>query len=115
MKSNFYYTDDFKKQFKALKKKYKSIGSDFKKLYLKIQDNKELGTDLGNGLRKIRMSITAKNKGKSGGARVITKEIIVNTEEEALFVTIYDKSDISDISVKDLKTIVKNYEDNKEE
>ena len=30
------------------------------------------GTSLGKGVRKVRMAITSKGKGKSGGARVIT-------------------------------------------
>ena len=30
------------------------------------------GTSLGKGVRKVRMAIASKGKGKSGGARVIT-------------------------------------------
>ena len=37
-----------------------------------LEQNPLLGTDLGDGLRKVRMKITSKGKGKSGGARVIT-------------------------------------------
>ena len=41
------------------------------------------------GLRKVRMSIAAKGKGKSGGARVITSE----EESEIGLLYIYDKSE----------------------
>lgn len=64
------------------------------------------GADLGMGLRKIRMKIEAKGKGKSGGARVITHNAIISVHEERItLLTIYDKSEqesISDAELMDL-------------
>lgn len=51
---------------------------------------------LGNNCFKIRMAISSKNKGKSGGARVITYVKIV--DEIVYLLSIYDKSDIDTIS-----------------
>lgn len=55
------------------------------------------------------MQITSKNQGKSGGARVITHEVLIQTEETALeirsilFASIYDKSENDSIDIAILK------------
>ena len=46
------------------------------------------------------MSISSKNKGKSGGARVITYVKFVN--EEIFLVAIYDKSQLSAIAEEEV-------------
>lgn len=72
-----------------------------------MQENPHQGADLGNGLRKVRMSITSKGKGKSGGARVITFTAIISEDDaEILLLTIYDKSEketITDAELKELR------------
>lgn len=66
-----------------------------------------MGVDLGGGLQKIRMNITSKNRGKSGGARVITYTTIIAVQEQQIvLLTIYDKSEYSSISDKELKKLV---------
>ena len=62
----------FQREAKRLAKHYSSFKEDFASLIDELEQNPQLGTDLGHGLRKVRMKITAKGKGKSGGARVIT-------------------------------------------
>ena len=42
---------------------------DLSVLQNELLENPELGISLGNNIRKIRMRICSKNKGKSGGAR----------------------------------------------
>ena len=50
------------------------------------------------------MSIKSKGKGKRGGARVITFNCLVaKNDGEITFVTIYDKSDIENISLEEIK------------
>lgn len=49
---------------------------------------------------QIRLAIASKGKGKSGGARIIT--YIAVTEETVVLLSIYDKSEQSDISDKEL-------------
>ncbi len=65
-------TDDFKRDFKKLFKKYPSLIDDVEDLKLDLEDNPTLGEPLGKDCYKVRMKIASKNQGKSGGARVIT-------------------------------------------
>ncbi|MBM6720250.1 type II toxin-antitoxin system RelE/ParE family toxin, partial [Bacteroides gallinaceum] len=67
-----------------------------------------LGTDLGGGLRKIRMAITSKGKGKSGGARVISFTVVVAVEESEInLLYIYDKAERSSISKKEIEELLR--------
>jgi mRNA-degrading endonuclease RelE of RelBE toxin-antitoxin system len=84
-------TKDFIKALKHISKKYKSILSDIASLSAKLKENPTMGTDLGQNTYKIRLSISGINKGKSGGARVITYVVVVS---ESVFLTeIYLKSE----------------------
>ena len=68
-----------------------------------ISKNPKSGTYLGNNCYKVRMAISSKGKGKSGGARVITFVKVVN--EVVYLASIYDKSEKSDISVEELNSL----------
>jgi mRNA-degrading endonuclease RelE of RelBE toxin-antitoxin system len=72
MKYEILTTDTFRRKFKALSKKYRSLVDDLASFQKALLRNPEMGDDLGHNIRKIRMAIASKNKGKSGGARVIT-------------------------------------------
>ena len=78
MKYKFFLTKEFKKDFKTLLKKYKSLAKDIKELQKEFKTNPNIGESLGDGLRKIRLNITSKRAGKSGGGRVISHELIIN-------------------------------------
>ncbi|WP_305952939.1 type II toxin-antitoxin system RelE/ParE family toxin [Emticicia oligotrophica] len=92
---------DFDKSFKRLSKKYGSLGKDLKELLLQLQENPQLGRSLGNNFFKIRLKITSKSSGKSGGARIIT--CVKITDEQIFLAYIYDKSEESTVSDKNLK------------
>ncbi len=92
---------DFDNSFKRLSKKHKSLGNDLKKLLLQLQENPQLGTSLGNNFYKIRLNISSKSSGKSGGARLITCVKII--DEQIFLAYIYDKSEQSTVSDKSLK------------
>ena len=65
------------------------------------------GDELSPGIRKIRLAIVSKGKGKSGGARVITYTICASESEGRVYlVDVYDKSDFSTVSVSILKKII---------
>ena len=82
----------FKREFKRLRKRYKSLDKDLERLEKELLQNPEMGSDLGGGLRKVRMSIASKGKGKSGGARVITLIILLSPEEKEIGLHyIYDR------------------------
>jgi len=58
--------------------------------------------------RKVRMAITSKNKGKSGGARIITCNILVDIVNTDIYLlTIYDKSEQTTISTDKIKHLKK--------
>ncbi|MCL1957313.1 MAG: type II toxin-antitoxin system RelE/ParE family toxin [Fibromonadales bacterium] len=90
----------FERQFKRLVKKYRSLKTDLESLVADLEKEPSMGTPLGKNCFKVRLSITSKNKGKSGGARIIT-HFIVN-ESNVYLLSIYDKSDKSSITDKEL-------------
>lgn len=97
------YLPEFLKQAKRLAGKYPSFPEDLKTFVEEIKENPLAGVDLGGGVRKVRMSIKSKNKGKSGGARVITFNYAVNDDNrEVTLMTVYDKSDRENISNKEI-------------
>jgi len=97
-------TEDFRKQIKRLGKKYFSIPNDYENFINELLKNPNMGTDLGNNTRKVRMAITSKNKGKSGGARIITYQFLVDdTNAKIYLLTIYDKNEQENISEKEIK------------
>jgi hypothetical protein len=93
----------FDKQAKRLAKKHASLKSDLLLLIDSLNENPIQGTDLGNGFFKIRIAISSKNKGKSGGARVIT--FVKVTDEMVYLASIFDKSEKENISDKELQII----------
>ena len=104
----FSRTDDFKHNVKKLAKKYHSFLDDLEKLFHDLDENPFQGDALGGNCYKVRMAITSKGKGKSGGARVITCIKIENDTIHLL--TIFDKSDIENISDKYLDSLRKDIE-----
>lgn len=100
----FEKTPIFANEAKRLAKHYPSFKEDLKNLTNSLEENPEQGTPLAGGFRKIRMAITSKGKGKSGGARVITINCLVNANDGLVtFVTLYDKSEAESISLKDIR------------
>jgi len=93
----------FDKQTKRLAKKYPSLKNDLADLIERLANDPEQGTALGNNFYKIRLAIASKGKGKSGGARVITYLKIIETT--VYLASIYDKSDKSTITEKELEFI----------
>lgn len=90
---------EFARQFKRLAKKYRSLKDDLAKWREEIVRNPLVGDDLGGGVRKIRLAISCKGKGKSGGARILTLNVLVKEEEmKVTLLTIYDKGEISTVS-----------------
>ncbi|WAC40122.1 type II toxin-antitoxin system RelE/ParE family toxin [Pedobacter sp. SL55] len=100
----FVYSSIFIKKAKQLKKKHASLVNDLQNLEKDLSLNPKLGTDLGNGVFKIRLAIKSKGKGKSGGYRVITYHCI---ENQINMIYIYDKSEETTISKQDIIKIIK--------
>lgn len=101
-------TPDFEKSFKVLAKRHRSLKNDLLDFSKSLQENPFQGTELCPGIRKIRMAISSKGKGKSGGARIITYTLITAEMEGRVYLmNIYDKSDFSTIGVSILKELIK--------
>ncbi|MBX2898956.1 MAG: type II toxin-antitoxin system RelE/ParE family toxin [Cyclobacteriaceae bacterium] len=94
-------TSLFDKQIKRLSKKYPSLKFEYRTLIESLVKNPIQGSSLGNNCYKIRLSVSSKGKGKSGGARVIT--YIHFTQYKVFLLSIYDKSEQQDITHRDLK------------
>jgi len=101
-------TKDFENQFKRLLKKYHSLRSDIEIFKKELLENPEIGDDLGNNTRKVRMAIASKSKGKSGGARIITCTVLIDvTNTDIYLLTIYDKGEQDTISRKEIEHLKK--------
>ncbi len=93
---------------KRLSKHYRSLKEDYMRFLQFLKENPFDGADLGMGLRKTRMAITSKGKGKSGGARVITYQICQTEEDvEILLMDIYDKSERETMTDKELRDLMR--------
>lgn len=103
-------TDDFKKDFKKLFKKYKSLIQDVNHLKGNLLANPTQGISLGKDCFKIRMAISSKNRGKSGGSRVIT--CLKVTKETIYLIAIYDKSEMENIDDSELNDRLSNIAEN---
>ncbi|MET4080605.1 hypothetical protein ABIB40_000549 [Pedobacter sp. UYP30] len=108
MSYNIEVTAYFGKQLKRLAKKFPSLKNEYADLINVLKENPEQGINLGNKCYKIRLSIASKQKGKSGGARVITH--IKVAETTIYFLSIYDKSEQSDITDKELDNWLRDIE-----
>lgn len=81
---------------------------DFAGVLESLRREPQQGVDLGRGLHKVRMAISSKGKGKSGGARVITLTVLISeTDTNIVLLTIYDKSECENLTDKELTDIVK--------
>lgn len=105
MSYNIQATPQFASDAKKLSKKYPSLKNDLASLVSQLSQNPVIGTPLGKDFYKIRLAISSKGKGKSGGARVITCVKIVSTT--VYLVAVYDKSEKEIITDKELKTLAK--------
>ena len=97
---------NFKKEAKRLSKKYPSLKFELEVLFSELEKNPKLGTPLGNDIYKIRLSIASKNKGKSGGARVLS--FVKVTVTTVLLFSIYSKSEVDNLTDKEIKELIKN-------
>lgn len=94
------------RDIKRLNKKYRSFKNDFDALLSALEENPEQGESLGKDCFKVRLAISSKQRGKSGGARVIT--CIKVAAERVIIVSVYDKSEVSSIKENELERRLKN-------
>ena len=119
MKCNILATNSFSRDAKKLFKKYVSLKIELKELESQLIKNPRLDIKIHENIYKIRIAVKSKGKGKSGGLSVITFLTEIKNEQDldendqditVYLLTIYDKSNIENISEKELKNIIKEIE-----
>lgn len=98
-------SDDFIKSLKKLGKKYPSLKQDLIDFKKSLISEPQQGISLGQNCFKVRLKITSKNKGKSGGGRVIT--FVRLSQNHIILLEIFDKSEMESISEIDLVALLK--------
>ena len=98
---------NFKKEAKRLTKKYPSLKAELIELFAILEQNPTFGIPLGNDIYKIRLAVASKNKGKSGGARVLS--FVKVTETTVLLFSIYSKGEVDTLTDKQIQELIKDY------
>ena len=101
-------TSYFDTEAKRLAKRHRSFIDDLQEFQKNLLDNPYQGTELSPGIRKIRLTIDSKGRGKSGGARVITFTYLVDEQNGVvILLLLYDKADASSIKMNVVRQIIK--------
>ncbi len=103
----------FNGEVKRLVKKYPSLKKELIALLISLKVDPKQGNPLGDDVFKIRLAIKSKNKGKVGGARVITFVHAANTT--VFLIAIYSKGEKDDISDQELQKLIQNLEKSKDQ
>ena len=102
----------FVNEAKRLAKHYPSFKNDYRTFLESIKEDPWQGADLGNGIRKIRIQITSKGKGKRGGARAITMNMIVDEANMKIrLLLLYDKKVADNFNEQALIAAIKEFSD----
>jgi len=101
---------EFVRQMKRYAKKYRSLAGDYANFLESIRKDPFQGVDLGGGIRKVRLAVASKGKGKSGGMRVITfsLEKIGNKIINVTLLYIYDKQEMANVSDDFIRYLLEN-------
>jgi len=106
MKYKIYLTDNFYKEARQLLKKYPNIKQDFLKLKDKLKHDPITGNDpYGMDCYKVRMPISDKNQGESGGARIIIQVKVI--DRVVYLISVFDKSEQSTIKSHYLEKLLR--------
>ena len=97
-------TENFERKIRRLAKKHKSLKTDLLSIVENLSKNPRLGTPIGKDCYKLRIAISSKGKGKSGGARMITYVRVVS--QNVYLMDIYDKSEQANISENELLLLI---------
>ena len=101
---------DFKTQTRKLSKRYHNLQTDLQPLLDQLIQGETPG-DRIQGIQSIVYKVRLKNsntkKGKSGGYRVI---YYLKSQDNILLVTLYSKSDRTDIAIETIVNVIAAYE-----
>lgn len=104
------FTSEFKRNLRSLAKKYRHIRSDIQPIIEQIQRSDFIGDQIPKTgeytLFKVRVKNSDLRKGKSAGYRLI---YCVPSEIKIILITIYSKTEQSNISPAQIRRIVQDY------
>ena len=106
MNFNVEVATDAGADLKRLTKKYHSLKKDFDDLLSSLEENPAQDEPLGKGCFKVRLATRSKQRGKSGGARLITCVKII--DQRIVIISVYDKSEADTIKNKDIERRLRN-------
>lgn len=106
MNFNVEIATDAGADLKRLTKKHRSFKKEFADLLATLEENPVQGEPLGKDCFKVRLAISSKQRGKSGGARVITCVKVI--DERVVILSVYDKSEADTIKSKDIEHRLRN-------
>ncbi len=105
------FTPEFKRNLRSLAKKYRHIRSDVQPVIDQIREGNFVGDQIPktgeHSIFKVRVRNKDIRKGKSAGYRLI---YYVETEIKVILITIFSKTEQSDINPNQMRQILKNYE-----
>lgn len=104
------FTPEFKRSLRALAKKYRHIRDDVEPIIVALQAGDLPGdqvSGIGYTIFKVRVPNRDRAKGKSGGYRIL---YYLKTATEIILVTIYSKTEQSDIAPAQIRQIVGDFE-----
>lgn len=103
------YTPEFKRNLRALAKKYPHIRSDLQPVIDQLQRGETVGDQVpkaGYAIFKVRVRNSDIRKGKRSGYRLIYH---LRTPINIVLVTFYSKLDQADISPQEIRRILKEF------
>ena len=105
------FTPEFKRNLRALSKKYRNIRLDIQPVLEQIMKGNFVGDKIPQTGDYIILKVRVRNrdirKGKSAGYRLI---YYVKTEKNSILITIYSKTEKSNITPDQIRRILKKYE-----
>lgn len=105
-----FFTHEFKRNLRQLAKKYRRIQKDIAPILSDIQTGNLPGDQISGvtvEIYKVRARNSDSARGKSGGYRIIYQK---KEDNSIVLITMYSKTEQSDISVNEIQAILKEYE-----
>ena len=107
------FTPEFKRNLRMLAKKYRHIRSDIQPIIEQLQNGVAVGIQIpgvGHPIFKVMAKNRDIQKGKRSGYRMIYYR---RAKGSIILVTIYSKLDQSDISPREIRNIIRGFEERK--
>ncbi|MDI6792107.1 MAG: type II toxin-antitoxin system RelE/ParE family toxin [bacterium] len=108
------YTPEFKRNLRALAKKYRHIRSDVQPVIDQLQAGEVVGDHVPRMLYpiyKVRVRNSDISKGKRSGYRLIC---YIKTPTNVILLTVYSKLDQSDVSAEQIRRILIEFDEQRE-